>query len=60
MPHAVDTVVCAPDNGWWYNPKHVEQFTYKINCLTLHLVGYTLEHTIYILTSGWNFIFEQI
>jgi hypothetical protein len=23
---AVDTVVCAPDNGWWYHPKHVEQF----------------------------------
>jgi len=23
---AVDTVVCAPDNGWRYNPKHVEQF----------------------------------
>jgi len=25
---AVDTVVCAPDDGWRYNPKHVlvEQF----------------------------------
>ena len=23
----VDTVVCAPDDGWWYNPKHVEQFS---------------------------------
>ena len=23
---AVDTVVYAPDNGWWYHPKHVEQF----------------------------------
>jgi hypothetical protein len=23
---AVDTVVCAPDDGWKYQPKHVEQF----------------------------------
>jgi len=32
---------CAPDDGWLYHPKHVEQFPDKINCLTLHLVGYT-------------------
>jgi hypothetical protein len=25
---AVDTVVCAPDDGWQYHPKHVEQFPY--------------------------------
>jgi len=42
---AVDTVVCAPDDGWRYHPKHVEQFPDKINCVTLHLVGYILEHT---------------
>jgi len=36
----VDTVVCAPDDGWWYHPEHVEQFTDKINCVTSHLVGY--------------------
>ena len=29
IPHAVDTVVCAPDDGWWYHPKHVEQFPDK-------------------------------
>jgi hypothetical protein len=23
---AVDEVVCAPDDGWKYHPKHVEQF----------------------------------
>ena len=23
IPSAVDTVVCAPDNGGWYHPKHV-------------------------------------
>jgi hypothetical protein len=25
MSDAVDTVVCASDDGWWYHPKHVEQ-----------------------------------
>jgi hypothetical protein len=25
-PDAVDAVVCAPDDGWKYHPKHVEQF----------------------------------
>jgi hypothetical protein len=44
MPDAVDTVVCAPDDGWRYHPKHVEQFPDKINCVTLHLVGYILEN----------------
>src|SRR5215475_11547170 len=32
IPDAVDTVVCAPDDGWKYHPKHVEQFPY-INIL---------------------------
>jgi hypothetical protein len=41
---AVDTVVCAPDDWWWYHPKHVEQFPDKIKCVTLHLVGYILEY----------------
>jgi hypothetical protein len=26
IPDALDTVVCAPDVGWKYHPKHVEQF----------------------------------
>jgi len=45
IPDVVDTVVCAPDDGWWYHPKHVEQFPVKINCVTLHLVGYILEYS---------------
>jgi hypothetical protein len=45
LPDAVDTVVCAPDDGWLYHPKHVEQFPDKINCVTLHLVGYILEYS---------------
>jgi len=26
MPDTVDTVIWAPDDGWRYHPKHVEQF----------------------------------
>jgi hypothetical protein len=26
IPDVVDTVVCAPDDGCKYHPKHVEQF----------------------------------
>jgi len=26
MSDTVDTVVCAPDDGWRYHPKHVEKF----------------------------------
>jgi len=29
-----------------YYPKHVEQFPDKINCVTLHIVGYILEQNI--------------
>jgi len=36
---------CAPDDGWCYHPKHVGQFPDKKNCVTLHLVGHTLEHS---------------
>jgi hypothetical protein len=44
MPDPVDTVVCPPDDGLWYHPKQVEQFPDKMNCVTLHLVGYILEN----------------
>ena len=26
-PDAVITAICAPDDGWSYHPKYVEQFT---------------------------------
>jgi len=53
MQDAIDTVVCTPDDGWRYHPKHLEQFPDKINCVTLHLVGYTriLEFFYYIVTN---------
>ena len=31
--------MCAPDDGWRYHLKHVEQFSRKkINCVMLHLI----------------------
>ena len=33
VPNAVDTVICAPDDGLRNHPKHVEHFTDKINCV---------------------------
>jgi len=36
-------VVCALDDGWMYQPKHVEQFP-DIHKKTLHLVGHILEY----------------
>jgi hypothetical protein len=47
IPDAIDTVICAPDDGWWYHPKHLEQFPDKIKCVTLRLVGYILEHQLF-------------
>ena len=42
----VDTVVCAPDDGWWCHPKHVEQFP-DINklCNVASFWVYILEYT---------------
>jgi len=45
IPDAVDTVVCAADDGWSNHPKYLEQFPDKINCVTLHLVGYILAYS---------------
>jgi len=36
VPDAVDTVICGPDDGGRHHPKHVQQFTDKINCVSLH------------------------
>jgi len=35
MPDAVITVICAPDDGWSYHPKYVEQAVYRniIKCI---------------------------
>ena len=52
IPDVVDTVVCAPDDGWWYYPKHVEQFPDKINCVKLHLVGYIWEQPFFFIKTS--------
>ena len=39
---AVDTAICAPDDGLRNHQKHVDQFTENINCVQLHLVGHLL------------------
>jgi len=33
VPDAVNTVIYVPDDGWRNHPKHIEQFTDKINCV---------------------------
>jgi len=45
LPAARRQVAVALDDGWWYRPKYVEQFPDKLNCVTLHLVGYILEYS---------------
>jgi hypothetical protein len=47
IPDAVDTVVCAPDDGWWYHPKQVEQFPDKINCVIFNVAPCMLPHLFY-------------
>ena len=59
IPDAVDAVVCAPDDGWRNQPKHVEQFPGKINCVTLHLVGYILEYLDDWLTVHYRITFSS-
>ena len=40
VPDAVDTGICAPDDGWSNHPKHVQQFTDKktvYSCILLDI-----------------------
>jgi hypothetical protein len=45
IPDAVNTVVCAPDDGWKYHPKHVEQFPVINKLCNVAFFGYILEYT---------------
>jgi hypothetical protein len=56
IPDALDTVVCAPDDGWKYHPKRVEKFPDKIKCVTLHLVGYIYIRILLRCTDSWMLI----
>ena len=60
VPDAVDAVFCAPDDGWWYHPKHAEKFPDKINCVTLHLVVYILEYDIFFWQGKTSVIVLQV
>ena len=49
MPDTVDTVLCAPDDGWQYNPKHVEHLTdinelYTAACCWIFIAIYYKMH----------------
>jgi hypothetical protein len=45
VPYAVITVICAPDDGWSYHPKHVEQFTEIQYTVNSHIL---LDNCIYV------------
>ena len=49
------TLHISGDDGWWYHPKHVEQFPHKIKCVALHLVGYILENKVFLFYSEYLF-----
>jgi hypothetical protein len=59
IPDTVHTIICAPHYGWWYHPKHVEQFPDKINCVTLHLVRYILEYNSFTLVIKISLAYTQ-
>jgi hypothetical protein len=39
VPEAVVTVLCTPDDGCGWHPKHVEWTCWIIDCFVLHLIG---------------------
>ena len=43
---AVVTVLCTPDDGCSWHPKHVEWTCRKIDCFVLHLVGQLIYYNI--------------
>ena len=45
MQGAVVTVICVPDDGWRYHPKHAEQFT-EINRLYIVASCWTVINTL--------------
>jgi len=55
IPDAVDTVVCTPDDGWKYHPKHVEQFP-DINklCNTAYCWIYIGISCMMLITFRWK------
>jgi len=52
MPDTVDTGTWAPDDGWRYHPKHVEQFT-DINKLYYCILLDNYWHKKYVTAAGF-------
>jgi hypothetical protein len=71
--HTVETIVCAPDDGWRYFPKHVEQFPHKLcnvaSCwIYVRTFGYLLPNfrhkkfvmfLVYSSTSNFIYLFTR-
>ena len=53
MPYTVDTVLRAPDVGWRYHPKYVEQIT-DINKLYIVVSCWTVIDTYYAIHGPLN------
>jgi len=53
MPDTVDTVICTPDDGWRYHPKHVEQFA-DVNKLYIAASCWIIIDTYYAIHGPLN------
>jgi len=53
-PGAVITVMCAPDVGWSYHPKHVERFTKKYNKLYIVASCWTIIDSLHVVLWSLN------
>jgi len=53
IPDTVYTVIWAPDDGWWYHPKHVERFT-DINKMYIAASCWIIIDTYYTLHGPLN------
>ena len=53
MPDTVDTVIWAPDDGWRYHPKHVQQFA-DVNKLYIVASCWTIIDTYYTMHGPLN------
>jgi len=56
VPDAVDTVVCALDDGWGYHPIHVELFPEIRKLCNVAFVGYISEYLNYLFIYILSFL----
>ena len=55
MPDTVDTVLRAPDDGWKYHPKHVEQLTdiNKLYAVASCRIIIAINYRRFVVSSRW-------